>query len=138
MCTLELSNFDLLISRNDSTECVCAGCGISDTNPQWDFWGAVNWNRTYLIPGKNYTNQTLIPLTCCKVNASYWPLDVTCPVTPTSANANLNTSCYDTVYNYYIEPYLWIQWIVYVFFAVIIFGPAILMFFLIKAEDIPV
>ena len=116
-----------------------AGCGISDSdkNPQWDYWGAVNWNRTYQIPGKNYTNQTLIPLTCCKVNASYWPYDLNCPVTPTTSNANLDISCYDTVYNNYVNPYVWIQWIVYVFLGVIIIAPGVLMFFLMRLADLP-
>ena len=112
------------------------GCGISSTNPQWDYSGATRWNHTFQIPGKNYVNQTLIPLTCCRVNASYWPVDVMCPLAPTAENAYLNTSCYDTVYNAYVTPYLWLQWIVYVFIGALIFTPAVLMFLLLKIEDL--
>lgn len=110
------------------------GCGISDTNPQSDYLGAKNWNRTYQIQGNSVARQTPFPLTCCKVNASYWPLDPECPVKPTTLNANLEKSCYDTVYNMYIAPYVWIQWVVFVLIGFIIIAPGFLMRILVKPK----
>lgn len=101
-----------------------------------DYLGATRWNHTFQLPGASYTNQTVIPLTCCRVNESYWPQDVNCPLAPTASNAYLNTSCYDKVYGEYVTPYLWLQWLVYVFVGALIIAPAVLMFLLLKIEDL--
>ena len=90
---------------------------------------AENSPRTYQISGNSVAMQTPFPLTCCKVNATWWPLDPECPVTPTKLNLGTSTRAVTTLFTTCTSRRMCgFSGVVFVLLGVIIILPGVIMY----------
>ena len=104
-----------------------AGCGL--TSPT-DFQISSKWNRTYVDTSQTIPSiqQSNIPFTCCELNATYFPVTPSCPVT--MAGSYASNPCYNFVYAK-MSPYWWVALLVFIGAGVFFIVPAVLALLLI-------